>query len=132
MWFFVAALASFVLLCTHGLAGQRSFVSPLRRERLYPSPQWGDADMTWRIFAATWHMISVVFGVSAVVLLLMGLGALEGRSLPYAISALYATFIGLALFVVGPRMPYMMRRPFALMVVTCLVTVCAGSWLGAR
>ena len=130
--FIVAALASFVLGLMHGVNGQRSFVSPLRRERLYPSPQWGDEDMTRRIFATTWHMVTVVFAVCSVVLLLLAMGILQGNVLALFISALYATFIVLAILIVGPRAISTLRRPYALAVIMNLATVCVASWLGTR
>jgi hypothetical protein len=131
-WFIVAALAHFTLVLTHGVSGQRSFVSPLRRERLFPSRQWGDEDMTWRIFAVVWHMGTAAFGSCGGVLLLLAMGVLEGNSLPLFISALHATFLVLAVFIVGPRLLYVLRRPFAITVVICLTTVCVASWLGTR
>lgn len=131
-WFIVAALAAFTLTYSHGVSGQRAFVSPLRREKLYPSLQWGDGDMTSRIFAVTWHMVTVVFASSGVVLLLLAASALEGNSLPLLISGLYAAFVLLAFALVAPRALVTLRRPFALTVVISLVTVCVASWLGTR
>jgi hypothetical protein len=131
-WFIVAALADFTLVFTHGVSGQRGFVLPLRRERLFPSRQWGDEDMTWRIFAATWHLVTAVFVSCGVVLLLLAMGVLRGNSLPLFISALHATFIVLAVSIVGPRVLVTLRRPFAITVVISLVTVCVASWLGTR
>jgi hypothetical protein len=130
--FIVAALASLVLGIMHGVSGQRSFVSPLRRERLYPSPQWGDEDMTGRIFAITWHMVTAVFASCSVVLLLLAMDVLQGDLLPLFISALYAAFIVLAIVIVGPRTRSTVRRPYALVVAISLTTVCVGSWLGTQ
>lgn len=131
-WFLVAALAAFTLAYSHGVNGQRAFVAPLRRERLYPSPQWGDEDMTSRIFAVTWHMVTVVFVACGVALLLLAAGVVEGKTLPLLVSALHATFIVLAFAIVGPRALATLRRPYALRVLFSLVTVCVASWLGAR
>ena len=131
-WFILAALADFVLAIAHGVGGQGSFVSPLRRERLYPSPQWGDEDMTGRIFAVTWHIVTVVFVASGVVLMTLAIGLIEGGFLPSFISALHATFIVLAFAIVGSRALYTLRRPWALMVVVSLVTVTVATWLGTR
>ena len=128
--FFVGSMASFLLALMHGINGQRSFVSPLRRERLYPSPQWGDEDMTGRVFATTWHMVTVAFAACGVVLLLLAMGLLESDLLPRFIAALYAAFVVLAISIVGPRTLDTLRRPYALTVVVSLMTVCLASWLG--
>ena len=131
LWFLVAALASFVLAYLHGVNGQRAFLSPLSRTVLAPSSQWGDADMTRRIFAVTWHMATLAFGACGVVLLLLAMGVLEGRLLPWFIASLHAAFIVLSVAIVGPRVTYTLRRPYAVVVFLCLTTVCAASWLGS-
>ena len=131
-WFIAAAMAAFTLALLHGVVGQRTFVSPLGRERLFPTRPWGDEDMTWRIFAITWHMVTAVFVSCGVVLLLRAMGVIEGNSLPFFISSLYAAFIVLAVSIVGPRVLVTLRRPYAITVAICLVTVCVASWLGTR
>jgi hypothetical protein len=131
-WLIVAALADFTLVFTHGFSGQRAFVSPLRRERLFPSRQWGDEDMSWRIFAATWHLVTAVFLCCGVVLLLLAMGVLEGNSLPFFLGAVHAVFLVVAVGIVGPRLLGLLRRPFAITVIISLVTVCVASWLGTR
>lgn len=132
LWFGVAALGSFVLAYAHGVCGQRAFVAPLRRERLYPSAQWGDEDMTSRIFAVSWHMVTVVFVGSGIALLLLALGRIDGTWLPRSISVLSASFLVVGFVFIGPRSPVTLRRPFALMVLLSQLAVCIGSWLGTR
>ncbi len=131
-WFLVGALADLTLVVTHGVSGQHGFVAPLRRQRLFPSRQWGDADMTWRIFAVTWHLVTAVFGCCGIVLLLLALGVVDGHSLPLFIGGLHATLLVATIFLVGPRLLTLVRRPFAMTVVASLVTVCVASWLGTR
>jgi hypothetical protein len=132
IWFLAAALASFLLAFLHGVNGQRSFVAPLSRTPLSPSPQWGDEDMTRRVFTVTWHMVTLAFGSCGVVLLLLAMAVLEGSLLPRFITGLHAAFIVLAIAVVGPRVLYTLRRPYGVAVFVSLLTVCLASWLGTR
>jgi hypothetical protein len=130
--FLVAALAAFALAFAHGVNGQHTFVSPLRRERLFATWPWGDEDMTWRIFATTWHLGTAVFACSGIALLLLAVGVLEGNAWPYFVAALHAALLALSVCFLWPRLLQVIRRPYAIMVVTCLVSVCVGSWLGTR
>jgi hypothetical protein len=130
--FLLAALAAFTLAFAHGVNGQCTFVSPLRRERLFPTWPWGDEDMTWRIVATTWHLGTAVFACSGITLLLLALGVLESNAWPCFVAALHGALLALSVCILRPRLLQTMRRPYALMVVTCVVSVCVGSWLGTR
>src|SRR5687768_12089420 len=80
VWFLVASLASFTLSFMHGVNGQRSFVSPLSHTALFPTSQWGDEDMSRRIFAVTWHMVTLAFGSLRCRPAVAGCGRARGES----------------------------------------------------
>jgi hypothetical protein len=104
----------------------------LRRERLFPTRSWGDEDISWRVFAVTWHIGTAGFGFSNVALVLLATSVLKGHSLPLFISALHGAFFVLGLCVMGPRLLAALRRPIPISVAICFPTVCVAAWLGAR
>jgi hypothetical protein len=130
-WFLVAALADFTLVVAHCI-GHQVFLVPLTGARLFPTRAWGDEDISWRVFAVSWHLATAVFAFSGVALLLLALGALEGGWLPLFISALHGAFFVLGLAILGPRLLAALRRPIPLAVAVCLPTVCVASLLATR
>lgn len=123
----VAAGAASVLVYQHGIVGQRWFVAQLSSVQLEPTKPWGDADITRRVFAVAWHLVTAVFLASAVTLYLAAFEAVESRELLGFISIAYAGFIGVGLLYFGKR-PGALARPFAAVVVSCLVGVSAFAW----
>jgi hypothetical protein len=125
----LAAGAASAAVWAHGLVGQRWFVAQFGALDLQPTKPWGDADVTRRIFAVVWHIVTALFLASAVTLYLAAFEVVESHQLLRFISIAYAASLGVGLFYLG-RLPDALRRPFGAVVVTCLVAVSVLAWLG--
>ncbi|MBI3537925.1 MAG: hypothetical protein HY070_10240 [Chloroflexi bacterium] len=131
-YFLLATVADFTAVIVHGIIGHRVLMSPLTRDRLFPTRAFGDEDMSWRIFAVTWHVVTAAYASSGVALLLLALGLLHGTSLPLSLSAMHATFLIVGVSIVGRRLLSALRRPIPIMFAICMTTVCVAGWLGTR
>jgi hypothetical protein len=124
----LAAGAASAAVWSHGLVGHRWFVMQLGSLELQPTKPWGDADVTRRVFAAAWHIVTALFAVSAVTLYLAAFEALESDALLHFISIVHASSLAIGLLYVGTRLETV-KRPFALLVVACLLCVSVFAWL---
>lgn len=124
----VAAAAASAAVWMHGVVGQRWFVAQLGSLELQPTRPWGDADVTRRVFAVVWHIVTAAFAGSAVALAFAAFEAVDSRALLRYISMTYAAFVGVGLVYFGTR-PKALARPFAAAVVTCLVAVSVFAWI---
>lgn len=129
VWLMIAAMADFTGVLVHGLIGHRVMMSPLTEESLFPTRDFGDRDMSWRIFAVTWHVVTAAFACCGIALLLLAMGVLQRGSLPLVISAMHASFVVVALTVLGGRVLPAFRRPIPITFGVCMTTVCLASWL---
>jgi hypothetical protein len=124
----LAAGAASAVTCAHAVVGQRWFVAQLGSLALQPTRPWGDADVTRRVFAVTWHIGTAYFAASAVALYLAGLEAVESHALLRFISIVYAASVAIGVAYLRER-PRTLARPFAAVVVTCLLGVAVLAWL---
>jgi hypothetical protein len=111
----------------HGIVGQRWFVAQLGSIALRPTKPWGDADVTWRVFAGrVAHRDGGLpcFGCDAYVVAF----GVESRELLRFISIVYAVFLGIGFVYLSKRLDRL-RRPFPVVVLTCLVGVSLFAWL---
>lgn len=123
-----AAGAASIAVWAHGVVGQRWFVAQLSSLALRPTRPWGDADITRRVFAVTWHIVTALFAASAVALYLAAFEAVESRALLRFISIVWAASLGLGLVSFGRRLETL-ARPFGAVVGTCLLGVAVLAWL---
>jgi hypothetical protein len=130
-YFLIAAVADFTAVIVHGIIGHRALMSPLTRDRLFPTHAFGDEDMSWRILAVTWHVVTAAYASSGVALLLLALGLLHGTSLPLCLSAMHAAFLLVGVSIVGRRLLSAFRRPIPITFAICMTTVSVAGWLGA-
>ncbi len=131
-FFLVAGAADLTGVVVHGILGHRIVLTPLTRDRLFATRAFGDEDMTRRIFAVSWHVVTAAFGSSAVAFLLLATGRLQGTALPLVLSAMHATFLAVGLSLVGRRAAAAFRRPIPITFATCMTTACVSGWMGTR
>lgn len=124
----IAALSASAAVCAHGIVGQRWFVAQLRTAALKPTKPWGDADITRRVFALSWHLVTAVFVASAVTLFLVAFGAVESRDVLRFVAIVHAAFLGIGLGYFHKRLAAL-ARPFPALVVACLAGVAVFPWL---
>jgi hypothetical protein len=122
-----AAGAASVSVWAHGVVGQRWFVAQLTHVELRPTKPWGDADVTRRVFAVVWHIVTALFLASAVTLYLAAFEVVVSRQLLRFVSIVYAASLGVGLLFLGRR-PDALGRPFGAVVVACLAAVSVLAW----
>ena len=127
----VAAFADFVAVFVHGYIGHRLYMTPLRRVRLWATDAIGDEDITWRVFAVTFHVVTATFACSGIALLLAGFGTLPGTSLPRTLAAMHASFLLVAAVIIRSRIAGAWRRPIPIGFATIMSTVLLAGWFGA-
>jgi len=130
-YFLIASVADFTAVLVHGILGHRALMSPLTREHLFPTNAFGDEDMSWRIYAVTWHVVTTVLASSGGALLLLALDLLHGASLPLFLSVMHAGFLFVGVLILGPRALSAFRRPIPITFAICMITVSVAAWLGA-
>lgn len=128
----VAGFADFVAVFVHGYIGHRLYMSPLRRKRLWATGAIGDEDITWRVFAVTWHVVTATFACSGIALILAGFGTLTGTSLPRTLAAMHASFLLVAAVIIRRRVAGTWRRPIPIGFATIMSTVLLAGWFGAN
>jgi hypothetical protein len=126
-----AAVADSVAVCAHGVVGHRWFMGQLRSVELQPTRLFGDPDVSWRVFAVTWHAVTVVFVACAVALYLVGFGAVESRELLRFIAIIHAAFLGVGLVYLVKRLDAV-TRPIPPIFVTCMVAVTTLAWAASN
>jgi hypothetical protein len=122
-----AAGAASVAVCVHGIIGHRWFMAQLRSVDLQPSRLFGDRDVSWRVFAVTWHSVTAVLLASAVTLYLAAFEAVESRDLLRFIAIIHAGFLGVGMVYLVKRLD-MFTRPIPPIFVTCMVAVSVLAW----
>ena len=122
-----AAGAASVAVCAHGIVGHRWFMVQLRSVELQPSRLFGDRDVSWRVFAVTWHCVTAVLLASAVALYLAAFEAVESRELLRFIAIVHAGFLGVGMVYLVKRLD-MLTRPIPPIFVTCMVAVSVLAW----
>lgn len=125
-----AALAATAAAAVHGIVGHRWFTAQLASAELAPSRLFGDAEMSFRVFAVTWHVVTAALAVSAAALYLTALGEIASRDLLRFIAALHAAFLGVGAIQIGVR-PAALRRPVPPVFVACMSVVVVLSWVAA-
>ena len=131
-FFLIAALADLTAVVVHGVVGHRIFVTPMTHERLFSTHEFGDADMSHRVLVVTWHAVTATFASSAVMMSLLAFGIVTNTSVSVFLSAMHASILVLGLFVAGPRVSALWKRPIPLGFVACMTTVVVMGWLGSR
>lgn len=130
-YFLAAALASLVAAVVHGAYLHRAMLTPLAPNRLFPTPPFGDADMSRRILVVAWHQVTAALACSAVAMCLLAFGAIASAPLPLFVGAVHAGFLLVAFVVVGARFGELVR-PVPLAFVASMSTVSVMAWLGSR
>jgi len=126
-----AAVAASVGVCAHGIVGHRWFMGQLRSVKLQPTRLFGDADVSWRVFAVTWHVVTTVFLASAVVLYLTAFQALESRELLRFIAIIHAAFLGVGLVYLVKRLDAL-TRPIPPLFVAVMVAAASFAWTASN
>jgi hypothetical protein len=127
--FLLGAAGGFVGVIAHGWYGHRAVVSPLR-ERTFATTSFGDADMTWRIWLVSWHLITLYFALTGVTFLLLALGAVDGGVLPRFLGSVFAAFGVTAFLILGRRLPAALPRPIPIVFTLVMTSVALVGWLG--
>lgn len=128
--FLAGALAGFTGVFVHGVIGHRVLLTPLTRDRLFRTAQFGDEDMSWRAIAVAFHIVTAAFFCSATALLLMALGQLDAPGLPRFLSLLHASFILVAFAIMGRHLGTVITRPIPIAFTVCMSTASLTAWLG--
>ena len=131
-FFLVAALADVLAVGVHGYVGHRLFLTPLTEEHLFPIRGFGDAATSRRVFVVTWHAVTAAFACSAVMLVLLGSGAVTSPATARFLSLLHVSFLLVALAVNGASIGRMWRRPIPVAFGFVMTTVALTGWLGSR
>jgi hypothetical protein len=126
----LAAVAASVAVCAHGIVGHRWFMEQLRAAELQSSRLFGDADVAWRAFAVTWHIVTTLFLASAVALYLTAFEALDSRELLRFIAIIHAAFLAVGLVYLVKR-PAAIMRPIPVLFGTVMVAVAAFAWIAS-
>lgn len=124
----LAAISASAAVCAHGIVGQRWFTAQLRPVALRTTKLWGAADIAWRVFAVSWHLVTAVFLASAVTLFLVAFEAIESRALPHFVAIVHAAFLGIGLVYFRKRLKAL-AQPFPALVVASLAGVSVFPWL---
>jgi hypothetical protein len=127
----LAGAAASVAVGTHGVVGHRWFMAQLRSAELQPSSLFGDRDVSWRVFAVTWHVVTTVFVASAVALYLAAFDAGESRELLRFIAIIHAAFLGVGGLYLMRRLD-MLQRPIPPIFVTCMISVSVLAWVASN
>jgi hypothetical protein len=131
--FALAAVADLAAVLVHGVLGHRALLSPLRRDRPLATRAFGDADVSWRVLAVAWHVVTATFVCSGAALLGLAAGtAPESAALPRFLSALHASFLIVGVSLVGRRALVAFRRPIPIAFAVCMTTACVAAYVGAR
>jgi hypothetical protein len=127
----VAAGAASVAVYAHGVIGHRWFTAQLRSVELPGSRLFGDPDVSWRVFAVTWHVVTAAFAVSAAALYLTAFEAVESRDLLRFVAIMHAAFLGVGSIFLGPRLD-LLARPIPPLFVSCMATVAVLGWIASN
>jgi hypothetical protein len=127
---FLAGCADLVAVFTHGLLGYRWAKRQLLPGRLAASAEFGDADMSWRIFAVTWHAVTAAFLTSALASLAVAGGLIAGGVSRF-IAVMHGSFLLVGVAFVAARLPEAMRRPIPIVFASCMTAVTILAWVGA-
>jgi hypothetical protein len=122
-------LADFTAVLVHGIIGHRALLSPMGRERLLPTPAFGDEDMGRRVLVVSWHVVTAAFACSGAAYLLLALGSLESAALPRFLGSMHGVFLLVGLSIMGGRMLTALRRPIPITFGLCMSTACVMGWL---
>ena len=131
-FFLVAAVADLIAVVAHGYLGQRLIMDRLTSERLFETRAFGTAEATRRVMLVTWHAVTAAFVSSAVMMALLGFGAVTSRPAALFASALHAGILLVGLGVAGRHIFDGPLRPIPVVFVTCMTTVTVMGWLGTR
>ena len=131
-FFLVAALVDLTAVAVHGYVGHRLFITPLTGERLFPTREFGDADMSRRVYTVTWHAVTAAFASSAVMMFIWAFAGRTDTSGPALVAVMHAAFLVVGLAVSGRRIAGLIRRPRLIPVgfFTCMTTAGLMAWLG--
>lgn len=126
-----AAVAASVAVGAHGVVGHRWFMAQLGSVELQPSALFGDRDVSWRVFAVTWHVVTAVFLASASTLYLTAFGAVESRDLLRFIAILHGAFLGVGAIYLTKRLDAL-TRPIPPLFVIAMVAVASLAWTASN
>jgi hypothetical protein len=127
----IAAVAASVGVCAHGIVGHRWFMAQLCSVELKPTRLFGDADVSWRVFAVAWHVVTAVLLASAVVLYLAAFEALESRELLRFIAIIHGAFLGVGFVYLVKRLDAL-TRPIPPLFVAVMVAVGSFAWAASN
>lgn len=131
-FFLAGALADLTAVVVHGVVGHRLILTRLTAENLFSTAEFGSADRTRRVLVVTWHAVTAAFASSAVMMALLGFGAVTSRPTALFLSAMHASFLVVGAAVGGRRISRMVRQPIPVGFFTCMATVVLMGWLGSR
>lgn len=137
----LAAVALIVVYSVHGIVGHRWFMAQLGVVEMRPTPLsrrlFGDRDVAWRVFGTAWHIVTVVFLVSAVALALTAFGVLESRDLVRFIAVIeVATLMVGGIYTVGgiylEKGADVLTRPVPLLFAIGMVVATSLTWIASN
>jgi hypothetical protein len=123
----LAAVAASAAVYAHGVIGHRWFTAQLARTELQPSRLFGDAEVSWRVFAVSWHIVTAAFLASAAALYLTAFGALESRDLMRFVAIMHVAFLGVGCIYMAPRLDAFLR-PIPVLFVIVMVGTASFAW----
>jgi hypothetical protein len=129
---FVGVVADLVAVFVHGVLGHRAVIAPLRGAPLFSTAAFGDADMTRRILAVAFHVVTAALACSSAAFAILAMGIIADPTWARWLGTLHVVFLVVGLSLVGVRLTGALRRPIPAVFSAVMVAGAAAGWLGAR
>lgn len=133
-----AAVAASAGVLAHGVVGNRWLTAQLRAAEREPAGPtelstrlFGPADVSAQVFGVTWHAVTAFFLVAAGALYLTAFGAIESRDMLRFIAVVFATFLAVGAFYIGPRVT-VLRGPIPPLFVIAMTAGAVLSWVASN
>ena len=121
------AAAASVLVIAHGGIGHVWHRAQLRDVAFKPTALVGDADAAHRFFQVTWHLVTVLFLATAVVLFALAFEAYQSAVVLRSIAVVYVVVIAVCLAYFAPR-PGALLKPIPMVASVSMVAIVGFAW----
>jgi hypothetical protein len=125
-----AALAATVLVVAHGGVGHGWHRAQLRDHAFKPTRIVGDAAAAHRFFQVTWHIVTIVFALTAVAFYAVAFGAVVDPRVLQLVSVGYGLILALCLAHFG-RTPRALLKPIPSIAGAGMVALVVLAWFAA-
>jgi hypothetical protein len=132
------AVAASIGVLAHGVVGNRWLAAQLRVSERGPTGPtelstrlFGPANVAAPIFGVTWHSVTAFFLVAAGALYLTAFGVLESRDMLRFIAVVFAAFLAVGAYYIGPRVSGL-RGPIPPLFVTAMTGGAVLAWIASN